>query len=162
MAVLAANAATVDVDTSNFSSAYDAASDGDILLLSEGAYGGTLTFPSAKTVTLKAADGAEVKFGGVFRANDESISGGGIVLDGLKIDITDSYFINLDQCGDITRIEVKNCDISNIARCFLRTNNANYSLSEISFDNCIIRNCGSGGWKLPYPKHKVGKVLDTN
>ncbi len=61
MAVLAANAATVDVDTSNFSSAYDAASDGDILLLSEGAYGGTLTFPSAKTVTLKAADGAEVK-----------------------------------------------------------------------------------------------------
>lgn len=162
MAVLAANAATVDVDTSNFSSAYDAASDGDILLLSEGAYGGTLTFPSARTVTLKAADGAEVKFGGVFRANDESISGGGIVLDGLKIDITDSYFINLDKCGDIARIEVKNCDISNIARCFLRTSNANYSLSEISFDNCIISNCGSGGWNFMYPKHKVGKVSVTN
>lgn len=162
LTALTVGATNVDVTTSTLSSAYTSAEDGDILVLAEGAYGGTLTFPSGKTVTLKAAEGAEVKFACLFRANDGSLTGGGIVLDGLKIAITDSYFINLDNYGDITKIELKNCDISNIARCFLRTNSEGHSIGEIMFDNCIIHDCGSGGWNFMSPKHIVKSVTATN
>ncbi len=162
LTALTVGAANVDVTTSTLNSAYASAEDGDVLVLAEGAYGGTLTFPSGKTITLKAADGAEVKFACLFRANDGSLTGGGIVLDGLKIAITDSYFINLDNYGDITKIELKNCDISNVGRCFLRTNSEGHCIGEIVFDNCVIHDCGSGGWNFMYPKHIAKSVTATN
>lgn len=162
VAALAGSAAQVQVDPSSFQSAYDGAADGDVLLLSEGAYGGTLTFPARKTVTLKAAPDAEVRFASLFRANDASLSGGGIILDGVKVSITDSYFINLDNYGDITTISMLNCEIADIARCFLRTNNDANSIGEIRFENCVIRDCGSGGWNFMYPKHSVKNVSVSN
>lgn len=158
LAVLNISAAEVNVDPATLQSALSDAADGDVLVLSEGAYGGQLTFPSEKSVTFKAAEGADVAFACLFRANDETLTGGGIILDGLKIAISDSYFINLDKYGDIKRIEVRNCDISNVARCFLRTNNEQNTIDEIIFDNCVIHDCGSGGWNFMYPKHIVKKL----
>ncbi len=67
--------AEVAVSPSTLSSAYAEAADGDVLVLESGAYGGTLTFPSGKTITIKAAPEAEVAFGGLFRANDASLTG---------------------------------------------------------------------------------------
>ena len=158
LAIFTMNAAEVQVDPSTLATAFAEAQDGDVLVMAEGAYAGTLTFPSGKTVTLKAAEGAEVTFGCLFRANDEALTGGGIVLDGLTITIADSYFINLDKYGDITKIMVRNCDISNVARCFLRTNNEGSTIGEIVFEGCVIHDCGSGGWNFMYPKHVVKKV----
>ena len=161
LAALFVNAAVVNVNPSTLSGAYSEAADGDVLVLDEGAYGGQLTFPDKKTVTFRAAEGADVTFACLFRANDETLSGGGIILEGLKISITDSYFINLDKYGDIKRIEVRNCEISNIARCFLRTNNDQNTIDDITFDKCIIHDCGSGGWNFMYPKHIVKKLSVT-
>lgn len=156
------NAAEIPVTPSGLTAAYDGASDGDVLVLESGAYAGTLTFPSGKTITIKAAEGADVKFGNLFHANDASLTGGGIILDGLNVYITDSYFIYLDNYGDIKTITMRNCDIANIGRCLLRTNNAGNSIDEIVFDNCVIHDCGNGGWNFMYPKHIVKSVSVTN
>ncbi len=165
MALLAAvglSGAEVPVGPATLLDAFSQAADGDVLLLESGAYGGTLTFPDQKTVTIKAAPEADVTFAALFRANDAALSGGGIVLDGLDIAITDSYFINLDSYGDIATITVRGCEISNVARCFLRTNNTGYRIGEIVFDDCVIRDCGSGGWNFIYPKHIVKSVSVSN
>lgn len=162
LVALTGHAAEKSVQPGDFTSAYEAASDGDVLILEEGAYGGTLTFPAGKLITLKAAEEAEVIFGCLFRSNDADATGGGIVLDGVKISIADSYFINLDKYGDIKLIAMRNCDISNIARCFLRTNDTGRVIEEIEFYNCVIHDCGSGGWNFMYPKHTVKKVTTKN
>ena len=155
---LCVRAAEIIVSPGNFAAKYAEATDGDVLLMSEGAYGGTLTFPDKKVVTMKAAEGAEVIFGCLFRGNNASATEGGIILDGVKVSITDSYFINLDAYGDVKLIAMRNCDISNIARCFLRTNSSGNFIEEIEFYNCLIHDCGSGGWNFMYPKHVVRRV----
>ena len=162
LAAIRLSAAEIPVGPSDLATAYAAAADGDVLVLEAGAYGGTLTFPTGKTITLKAAPDAEVNFAGLFRANDASLTGGGIILDGLKISITDSYFINLDKYGDITTLTMRNCDIANIARCFLRTSSTGNYIYDITFDNCVIHDCGNGGWNFMYPKHVVKSVTTTN
>ena len=162
LAAFSVNAANIDVTTSTLSTAYANAQDGDVLVLGAGSYSGQLTFPSGKTLTLQAAEGADVQFGCVFRANDASLTGGGIVLDGLKVYTTDSYFINLDNYGDITKIVVRHCDVSGIARCFLRTSNTDKAIGELVFDNNVIHDCGTGGWNFLYPKHIVRKLTVTN
>lgn len=154
--------AEIPVGPSTLQTAFAEAADGDVLLLEAGAYGGTLTFPAKKTVTLKAAPEAEVIFGALFRANDASFTGGGIIMDGVKVSITDSYFINLDNYGNISTITMRNCDIANIARCFLRTSNSGSGIDDIVFDNCVIHDCGSGGWNFIYPKHTVKSVSVSN
>ena len=45
---LVGKAVETEVTPSDFSSAYANAADGDVLVLGEGAYGGTLTFPTRK------------------------------------------------------------------------------------------------------------------
>lgn len=162
LAALSMTAARVEVGPSTFENAYKEAADGDVLVLSEGAYGGTLTFPSGKTLTIQAAPGAEVRFASLFRANDNALTGGGIILDGVNISITDSYFINLDKYGDIATITLRGCEVANIGRCFLRTSSEGSAIEEIVFDNCVIRDCGSGGWNFMYPKHTVKKVAVSN
>lgn len=162
LAAMTLSAAEVAVGPSTLDASFNAAADGDVLLLETGAYGGTLTFPAGKTVTIKAAPEADVTFSALFRANDASLTGGGIVVDGVKISITDSYFINLDKYGDIAGIEFRNCDIANIARCFLRTSTEGKSIDHIVFDNCIIHDCGNGGWNFIYPKHTVKSVSVSN
>lgn len=157
-AALLGQAAETEVLPGDFATAYANAADGDVLLLGEGAYGGTLTFPDKKVITLKAADGADVTFGCLFRSNNADATDGGIILDGVKVSITDSYFINLDAYGDIKLIAMRNSDISNIGRCFLRTNNTGKVIEDVEFYNCLIHDCGSGGWNFMYPKHTVKRV----
>lgn len=156
------NAANIDVTTSDLSTKYADAQDGDVLVLSEGTYTGTLNFPSGKTITLKAADDANVQFGCTFSGNNNSLTDGGIVLDGLKINPSNNYFINLNNYGDITKIEVRNCEVSGIGRCFLRTSNEGKSINELLFANSIIHDCGANGWNFLYPKHTVRQLTVTN
>ena len=156
------NAANIDVTTSDLSTKYADAQDGDVLVLSEGTYTGTLNFPSGKTITLKAADDANVQFGCTFSGDNSSLTDGGIVLDGLKINPSNNYFINLNNYGDITKIEVRNCEVSGIGRCFLRTSNEGKSINELLFANSIIHDCGANGWNFLYPKHTVRQLTVTN
>lgn len=118
-------------------------------------------FPGGKTITLKAAPGAEVTFSGTFRNSDAGKTDGGIVLDGLNIITNDNYFMDLTY-GNVKTIAVRNCTVSNIGRCFLRTNNAGNTIEAIEFTNCIITDCGANGYCFLYPQHGVKSVSVKN
>lgn len=145
---------TVNVNT--LTSEFNQAADQDILLLESGTYSGKLTFPNGKTVTLKAAPGADVVFAGTFTGN-ESDSDGGIILDGLDIVTGENYFIDMAY-GNVKTIAVRNCSISDIGRCFLRTNNAGNAIDAIEFTDCIISDCGANGYCFLYPQHGVKSI----
>lgn len=117
-------------------------------------------FPNGKTLTLKAAPGADVVFAGTFTGN-ESDSDGGIILDGLDIVTGENYFIDMAY-GNVKTIAVRNCSISDIGRCFLRTNNAGKVIDAIEFTNCIVSDCGANGYCFLYPQHGVKSVSVKN
>ena len=115
---LTGHAKETSVDVNTLTSEFNQAADQDILLLESGTYSGRLTFPNGKTLTLKAAPGAEVVFTGTFTGN-ESDTDGGIILDGLEIATGENYFIDMSY-GNVKTITVRNCSISDIGRCFQR------------------------------------------
>lgn len=153
---LLCGAAEVPVDPSTFKDKYEAAADGDILVMDTGTYGGEISLPNGKTVTLKAAGDAEVIFKGTVKNSDASATGGGIVFDGITVQCDGNYFMDITY-GDIKEITMLNCDISGIGRCFIRSNNEGATIDEIKFDNCVIHDCGANGYNFIYPKHGVKK-----
>ena len=157
---LTGHAKETSVDVNTLTSEFNQAADQDILLLESGTYSGRLTFPNGKTLTLKAAPGAEVVFTGTFTGN-ESDTDGGIILDGLEIATGENYFIDMSY-GNVKTITVRNCSISDIGRCFLRTNNAGKTIDAIEFTNCIISDCGANGYCFLYPQHGVKSVSVKN
>lgn len=163
LAVTAAWATDVKVTPETFKSAYAAAADGDVLLLSDGTYSTQMTFPSGKTITLKADGEASPVLTANIRCSDESCTDGQLIFDGININHNsgDSYFINFDKMANVKGIVCRNCEIQNIPRCFLRTNNSGM-IDLIEFDNCLIHDNGSGAWNFIYPKHTVTKLVVSN
>lgn len=92
LACQAGYAKETNVNVNTLTSEFDQAADQDVLLLESGIYNSQLSFPAGKTITLKAAPGAEVTFSGTFRNSDAGKTDGGIVLDGLNIITNDNYF----------------------------------------------------------------------
>ena len=161
LACQAGYAKETNVNVNTLTSEFDQAADQDVLLLESGIYSSQLSFPAGKTITLKAAPGAEVTFSGTFRNSDAGKTDGGIVLDGLNIITNDNYFMDLTY-GNVKTIAVRNCTVSNIGRCFLRTNNAGNTIEAIEFTNCIITDCGANGYCFLYPQHGVKSVSVKN
>ncbi len=150
-----------NVNVNTLTSEFNQAADQDVLLLESGIYSSQLSFPNGKTITLKAAPGAEITFTGAFKEKEKSDTGGGIILDGLNIVLQNNYFIDITY-GDVKTIAVRNCTLSNIDRCFLRTNNAGNTIDAIEFTNCIITDCGANGYCFLYPQHGVKSVSVKN
>ena len=158
--VISAYGADINVGPSDYISAYNSAQDGDVLILSEGIYGTGLTFPQGKTITLEGAKDANVKL--TFEvAGSSSLPDGGIIFRNLEINRGNSYFISGDF-GNISTIEFHDCKINNVARCLLRTNQADKTIDNIYFENCFISECGSGGWNFMYPKHAIKQLTVKN
>ncbi len=157
-------ATDVKVTPETFKAAYEAAEDGDVLLLAEGTYGTEIQFPSGKTITIKADEGAKPVFTANVRSNNADSSNGGLIFDGIDINHNtgDNYVINLDNIGDIAIIACRNCEIQNVGRCFLRTNNADATIGKIEFINCLIHDNGQNGWNFMYPKHAVQELTVEN
>ena len=157
-------ATDIKVTPETFKSAYDAAVDGDVLLMADGNYGTEFTFPSGKTVTLRADEGAKPVLLANIRGNSTDIAGGQLIMDGLDInhDTGDNYLMNFDKMGNIKGIVCRNCTIRNIGRCFLRTSTEGYHIELIEFDNCLIYSNGQNGWNFLYPKHTVGTLTVRN
>lgn len=148
---LLCGAAETEVTPSTLSDAYTSAADGDVLVLTEGTYTGTLSFPSGKTITLKAANGATVLFGNVIRNNTQSDTNGGLIFDGLDIKPSDNYFISTAY-GNYKLIEFKNCTIESVGRCLINNSASTGNIIEsFIFQNTIIKNCGANGYSLLYP-----------
>ena len=154
------HAAEKPVTSADFKSTYDAASDGDILILASGTYGSAITFPTGKTITIKAADGATPMYTGNIDGGT-SATGGGLIFDGIDINRGADYLISGDM-GNIKILAFRNSTIRSIGRCLLRTNTEGYTIDKIEFTNCIIKDCGSNGWNFMYPKHGVKEIITTN
>ena len=154
------HAKEITVTTSTIASEYAGAGDGDVLLLETGSYATSLAFPSGKTITLKAATGATPVFTGTF-SGDANTSNGGIIFDGVDIDRNNSYVFNF-SLGDAKIFAFRNLTISNVQRCLIWTNNTGYFIDKIEFDNCIIKECGTGRYNLIYTKHGVKNVHVKN
>ncbi len=157
-------ATDVEVTTETFQSAFTVAADGDVLIMADGTYTTQITFPSGKTITLKAAQGAKPVYTGNIRCNDSSVNGGGLILDGIDVNHNtgDNYLMNFDNIGKIKVIAFRNCKIHNIGRCFLRTSTTGSNIELIEFTNCLIYDNGANGYNFIYPKHTVSQILVTN
>lgn len=157
-------AADMNVTPETFGAAYDAAQDGDVLVLSEGTYSTQITPQSGKWITVKAADGVTPVLTCNVRCSDVNVTDCGLTFEGCDINHNtgDNYFINFDNIGHVKGLVFRNCTIENVGRCFIRTNNEGYYIDSIAFSNCIMKNNGANGWNFMYPKHAVGKLSVKN
>lgn len=155
-----ANAATTNVSPTDYVAVIASAADGDELIMEAGIYSQAINLPTGKTITLKAATGAEVNItfsvGGTVTATD-----GGLIFDGVKINPSGDYFVSGDM-GNITILAFRNSTINKVNRCLLRTNTAGYIIQNVEITNCIISNCGDKNYNLLYPKHAVKNVTVKN
>jgi pectin methylesterase-like acyl-CoA thioesterase len=154
----------IAVNPSTFKAEYEAAADGDVLVMASGQYAPSgLNMPAEAILTLRAAPDAEVVLNCQIGATTAHTNGG-LIFEGIEITrglpLADNYFISGDP-GNIKILAFKGVTISNIGRCLLRTNTAGYVIDEILFEDCIIRNCGTG-WNFLYPKHAVKKLSVRN
>ena len=150
-----------EVTPATLAQAVEEAKDGDVLLLSGGEYKDKIAFPVGKTITLKATEAAEVQLVGGVSSSDETSTGGGLIFDGVTINPSNNYFVDL-KYGDIKEITLKNSEVKNVYRCFLRTNNVGNTIDAINFENCLIHDCGKNGWNFLYPSHTVKSVKVEN
>ena len=157
------------VDPSTFVEAYNAAEDGDVLLLADGEYTfSKLKFPAGAIVTLKAAEGANPVLKST-EIGSESADGGGLIFDGIDIDRGADQFIYAAAGVTLKNVRIiafRNLTIKNVGRCIFRSNDdvatPEYTIAKIEFTNCIITNCGTNGWGLLFPRHEVKEVSVTN
>ena len=157
-------AAEIPTTTANFATNYGAANDGDVLMLAAGTYSGTIQFPTGKTITLKADAGTSPVFTGNVRSSaGVAATGGGLIFDGVEINLNSDYFIDGD-IGNITILAFRNLTIRNVNRCLLRTNAASEgsTITTIEITNCIIRDCGNNDYNLIWPRHFVRNVIVKN
>ncbi len=153
--------AATPVTTSTFATAYAAAANGDTLLLATGTYT-EFTFPTGKTITLMAAQNAKPVFGG--QISGAATTDGGLIFDGVEIARNADNFIYGALEGSISILAFRNSTIRNINRCILRTEATlnTTTIGKIEFTNCIVKDCGSNGYNLLYPKHIVREVEVKN
>lgn len=138
------------------------AADGDILVLSQGNYTTAFNFPSGKTITLRAASGADVTLNFQLGTN-LNYTGGGLIFEDLTILRTGGTIIN-GELGDVSTLTFRNCYIRSSGRNFVRTtaNSKGKTIDEIVFENCIIEGDANADWRFLWPCHTVQKVSVTN
>lgn len=132
-------------------------------MLAGGTYTSTVYFRSGKTLTLMAAGTGSVVFTASIGAGSVSDTNCGLVFDGVVIQPTSSYFMDGSSFGNINLVAFHNDTIQNVYRCLIRGGNTTpTNLGTIEILNCIIKNCGSGGYALLYPKFIVSNVIVKN
>ena len=149
------------VTNATIADAMMAATNGDTLLLDAGIYAAGINFQDGKVITLKSAGNGSVVLTLQISPTGFTSTNCGLIFEGLTINRGTDYFIYGDV-ANVKKIGFKNDTIQNVNRSLIRTANAGYSIDEISFDNCIIKNCGSNGWNFIYPKHIVKSVSVKN
>ena len=163
------------VTPADFVEKYNAAVDGEILLMGEGEYvaetNNLLPFPQEKIITLKAEPGKTVIFKGWIGGGNVTLTRGGIIFDGLEIIHTNSNDL-IVGCpnGDIDVIAFRNCTLRRATlgvaggRGIGIFNNAAQGkvigLYEIS--NCIVRDIGGTGNSFFMTHHLVENIVIRN
>ena len=155
-------ASTILVDSGSLVATFESSVDGDTLRLADGTYAQAIPFPADKTITLKADKDATPVFSFQYDLTDAAISSGGLIFEGITINRGSDYFFR-GNIGNIKTLKFVDCEILNVGRCFLRTDNADgSSIDSLVFDNCLIHDCGMNGWNFIYTKHIVKKLVVRN
>jgi len=157
------SATKINVDNVSLGTALTTAANGDTLLLAGGIYSTDIKFQNGKTLTLKSAGTGSVTFNAAITGNATTDTGCGFILDGITINRNNSYVMDGSTFGNIDIIAFRNDTIMNVNRCLVRGGNTTITtLGTIEITNCIIKNCGSGGYALLYPKFNVSNVTVKN
>ncbi len=140
----------VSVTPETFVEAYNAASTGTRLMLSEGDYNSAVALPVGKVLALKAAAGAHPQLNFDFDDLSEG-SGGALILDGLSIDCGGSNsYIKYSSAASMDSIVVRNCTVSNVNRCFVMGDTEGATLKKLEFSNSIFDCTAATGWCYTY------------
>lgn len=142
--------------------AVNSAADGDVLLLAAGTYTTAFNFPSGKTVTLKAAEHADVTLN-VGIGCQLSYTDGGLIFENLTILRTGGTIIG-GALGNIKTLTFRNCTIRTSGRNFIVTDPTSKGkvIDELVFENCIIEGDEKADWRFIWSRHDVKSVLVKN
>ncbi len=159
---IVSNATSILVNPSNFVETFEGAVNGDTLILEDGIYAQKILFPDNKTIIIKAAENANPVISFQYDLTDATISNGGLIFDGITFNRGGDYFFR-GNVGNIVLLKFINCEITNIGRCFFRSDNADgYTLDNLIFDGCLIHDCGMNGWNFIYSKHILKNLTVKN
>lgn len=150
------SAKDINVTPTTFAESWASASDGDVLLMESGNYEAALTLQSGKTITLKAAaDATVVLQQGPSAAED--CADAGLILDGLTIHLRKGDHFMRFCAQSIRTLEFRNCIIEEVPRCFFNAT-CNTVIDNITFKDCIIRECGTKGYCFIWSKASIKKL----
>ena len=172
----------VNVSTSSeFGTAYNAAAttatDGGstTIILATGTYQlsesglrwSQMEIPMSRTVTIKAAEGADVTLIGKVQSYEANRCGS-LIFDGIKLRTTDKNgFIDLgNNTTNVGDIIFRNCDFASVTgnaldRCFITGGKNTGTINSIQFDNCTIHDCSSS-YNFIWTEHVVKAISVTN
>lgn len=153
-------AATLNANSSNYVSVYNAASDGDIILLDAGTYSTGITFPTSKSITIKGNPNAASLPVITFQLSDAiGTTGGTLTFDGVMIDRANADYFYSSATANLNIILLKfaNCKIQNIKKSLINTTSQTGNITNISIDNCIITASGTSKTSFIF----VSQLLNT-
>ena len=187
LAALAGGVATAQADevhvstSAEFGTAYNAAAttatdDGSTtIILAAGTYQlsesglrwSQMEIPMSRTVTIKAAEGADVTLIGKVQSY-EADRCGSLIFDGIKLRTTTTNgFIDLgNNTTNVGDIIFRNCDFASVTgnaldRCFITGGKTPGTINSIQFDNCTIHDC-CNSYNFIWTEHLVKAVSVTN
>ena len=187
LAALAGGVATAQADevhvstSAEFGTAYNAAAttatdDGSTtIILAAGTYQlsesglrwNQMEIPMSRTVTIKAAEGADVTLIGKVQSYEANRCGS-LIFDGIKLRTTTTNgFIDLgNNTTNVGDIIFRNCDFASVTgnalnRCFITGGKNSGTINSIQFDNCTIHDC-CNSYNFIWTEHLVKAVSVTN
>ena len=187
LAALAGGVATAQADevhvstSAEFGTAYNAAAttatdDGSTtIILAAGTYQLSesglrweqMEIPMSRTVTIKAAEGADVTLIGKVQSYEANRCGS-LIFDGIKLRTTTTNgFIDLgNNTTNVGDIIFRNCDFASVTgnaldRCFITGGKNSGTINSIQFDNCTIHDC-CNSYNFIWTEHLVKAVSVTN
>ena len=187
LAALAGGVATAQADevhvstSAEFGTAYNAAAttatdDGSTtIILAAGTYKlsesglhwAQMEIPMSRTVTIKAAEGADVTLIGKVQSY-EADRCGSLIFDGIKLRTTTTNgFIDMgNNTANVGDIIFRNCDFASVTgntldRCFITGGKNTGTINSIQFDNCTIHDCCSN-YNFIWTEHVVKAISVTN
>ena len=187
LAALAGGVATAQADevhvstSAEFGTAYNAAATtatdngSTTIVLAAGTYKlsesklrwDQMEIPMSRTVTIKAAEGADVTLIGKVQSYEANRCGS-LIFDGIKLRTTTTNgFIDLgNNTTNVGDIIFRNCDFASVTgnalnRCFITGGKNSGTINSIQFDNCTIHDC-CNSYNFIYTMHLVKAVSVTN
>ena len=171
MFALHTQAAELTANSTNISTVYVDASNGDVILLDEGSYNYGFPIQESKIITIRKNPAAATVPVITAQLTDPTGDNGGLIFDGVKFNRSSSmangdYVMNLSNTMQrpISTLQFKNCEMTGFGRSLIRTQGAalaTATIGSIVIDNCLIHDTGNS-YAFIVTNHIVGSLSVTN